>query len=113
MRSIFLSAAFAFLLALPATAGPRNQGYKQLGADDIRAAFSDRVFAQPGRAAMRFTSDGKIEGGKDARAWSVVDDTLCLSGAQQTCFDVWQKGREIQMFAGEDEGEGSLTGVLQ
>ena len=94
-------------------AGPHNQGYKQLSGDEIRAAFSDRAFAQHGKGPSRFTSDGRVEGSKDARAWSVVANTLCLSGAEQTCFDVWQKGKEIQMFAGEDEGQGSLTGVLQ
>ncbi len=113
MRSILMSLAFACLLSAPAVAGPRNQGYKQLSGDEIRAAFSDRAFAQHGKGTARFTSDGRIEGSKEARAWSVVADTLCLSGAEQTCFDVWQKGREIQMFGGENESEGSLTGVLQ
>jgi hypothetical protein len=113
MRSIFMSLAFACLLPAAVMAGPRNQGYKQLSGDEIRAAFSDRSFAQHGKGTARFTSDGRIEGSKDARAWSVVADTLCLAGAEQTCFDVWQKGREIQMFGGENESEGSLTGVLQ
>jgi hypothetical protein len=113
MRSIFLSLAFACLLSAPVMAGPRNQGYKPLSGDEIRTAFSDRTFAQPGKTAMRFAGDGKVEGSKEARAWSIVGDTLCLSGAEQTCFDVWQKGREIQMFAGENESEGTRTGVLQ
>lgn len=113
MRSIVMSLAFACLLSAPVMAGPRNQGYKQLSADEIRAAFSDHTFAQPGKGTARFVADGRIEGSKEARAWSIVADTLCLSGAEQTCFDVWQKGREIQMFAGENESEGSRTGVLQ
>jgi hypothetical protein len=113
MRSIFVCLAFACLIPAAASAGPRNQGYKPLSGDEIRAAFSDRSFAQHGKGTSRFTSDGRIEGSKEARAWSVVADTLCLSGAEQTCFDVWRKGREIQMFAGENEGQGALTGVLQ
>lgn len=111
MRKLFLCFAFACLLPAAATAGPRNQGYKQLGADEIRLAFSGRIFAQPGKPAMRFTPEGQVEGAKDARAWRVIDDTLCLSGAEQTCFDVWQKGRDIQMFAGDNDF--SLAGVLQ
>jgi hypothetical protein len=43
----------------------------------------------------------------------VIGDTLCLAGTEQTCFDVWRKGPNIQMFAGENESEGTLAGVLQ
>jgi hypothetical protein len=113
MRKIFACFAFACLLPAAATAGPRNQGYTPLGGDDIRMAFTDRVFAQPGRPALRFSADGKITGSKDRRAWSVIGDTLCLAGTEQTCFDVWRKGRNIQMFGGVNESEGTLAGVLQ
>ncbi|MDB5641571.1 MAG: hypothetical protein JWN07_888 [Hyphomicrobiales bacterium] len=113
MRKIFVCFAFAIALPAAAMAGPRNQGYTQLSGDEIRTAFADRVFTEHGHAALRFSGDGKITGSKDRRAWSVANNTLCLEGAEQTCFDVWRKGREIQMFAGEDEGEGSLSGVLQ
>ena len=36
-----------------------------------------------------------------------------LQGAERACYDVWMKGRSVQMFAGENESEGSLMGVLQ
>ena len=113
MRAFLVCLAFAWLLPAAVSAGPRNQGYKQLSGDEIRAAFSDRALAQPGRATLRFLGDGRMEGAKDRRTWSVVNDTLCLAGAEQICFDVWQKGREIQMFGGENESEGALAGVLQ
>ena len=113
MRKILACFAFACLLPAAATAGPRNQGYTPLGGDDIRMAFTDRVFAQPGHPALRFSADGKITGSKDRRAWSVIGNTLCLDGAEQTCFDVWRKGRNIQMFGGANESEGTLAGVLQ
>jgi hypothetical protein len=113
MRTLAVSFFFASACLLPfaAEAGPRNQGYTQLTGDQIRDAFSDHTFAAHGRPAMRFTNDGHVEGGRDARAWSVEGDTLCLTGPEQTCFDVWRKGREIQMFAGENDF--SLAGALQ
>ncbi|MFM2445394.1 MAG: hypothetical protein RJB09_2580 [Pseudomonadota bacterium] len=113
MRKIFACFAFACLLPAAVTAGPRNQGYTQLKGEEIRTAFTTHVFAQPGRPALRFSADGKITGSKDRRAWSVIGDTLCLAGTEQTCFDVWRKGRNIQMFGGANESEGTLAGVLQ
>jgi hypothetical protein len=113
MRKILACFAFACLLPVVATAGPRNQGYEQLKGEEIRTAFTSHVFAQPGHPALRFSADGKITGSKDRRAWSVTGDTLCLSGAEQVCFDVWRKGRNIQMFGGANESEGALAGVLQ
>src|SRR4051812_49077520 len=112
MRSIVV-VAFACLLPAAALAGPRKQGYKKHNGDENRTTFTHHVPAPHGHAALRFKDDGSLEGAKDQRAWSVSGDTLCLAGAGQTCFDVWRKGREIQMFTGEDEGEGALTGVLQ
>lgn len=112
MRSICVF-AFACLLPIAAQAGPRNQGYSPLTGDQIRETFSDHTFTPGGRGPMRFTSDGRVEGGRDANAWSVEGDTLCLQGAQRACYDVWLKGRSVQMFAGENESEGTLTGVLQ
>jgi hypothetical protein len=94
-------------------AGPRNQGYAPLVGEQIRETFADRTLAANGHAPMRFSRDGRIEGSREANAWSVEADALCLQGAERACYDVWIKGRSVQMFAGENESEGSMIGVLQ
>ena len=113
MRAFLVCLAVACLLPAVASAGPRNQGYKQLSGDEIRAAFSDRALAAENSARLRFSSDGRIEGSREATGWLVEADTLCLQGAERACYDVWIKGRSVQMFAGENESDRSIIGVLQ
>lgn len=111
---ILLAAALATTPALAAS--PQAEGYRKLGGQGIKRAFTGKSFTDGVHFSLRYVPGGTIQGTrmgkKVADRWVVAKDRLCVTDSfDESCYTVWIKGPSVRLAI--DGSDFSLDGVLK